>query len=115
MAEQIKIQKTIYSAANINNIINTNFTQLARTAKETPVEDDMSVNDFFSKYDELFYEIPLSGSDQSHLGLASRSLEYLGLSIDDLQNEINFLREENVDLKNQIFTSSKITTGSLVI
>ena len=115
MAEKVQIKKTIYSAANINNIISADFTQLARTTKETPVETDMSVNDFFSKYDELFYEIPLSGSDQSHLGLASRSLEYLGLSIDDLQNEINFLREENVDLKNQIFTSSKITTGSLVI
>lgn len=115
MPEQIQIKKTIYSAASINNIINTNFTQLARTTKETPVTPDMSINEFFQKYDELFYEIPLSGSDQSHLGLASRSLEYLGLSIDDLQNEINFLREENIDLKNQIYTSSKITTGSLAM
>jgi len=104
MAEQVQIKKTIYSAASINNIINTSFSQLAKTTNETPVDLDMSVNDFFQKYDELFYEIPLSGSDQSHLGLASRSLEYLGLSIDDLQNEINFLREENIDLKNQILT-----------
>ncbi len=115
MSEQVKIQKTIYSAKGINNIINTDFTQLARVNKETPVPVDMNVNEFFQKYDELFYEIPLSGSDQSHLGIASRSLEYLGLSIDDLQNEINFLREENIDLKNQIFTSSKITTGSVAI
>ena len=115
MAEQITIKKTIYSATSINNIINTNFTQLAKTTKESPVTLDMSINDFFSKYDELFYEIPLSGSDQSHLVLATRSLEYLDLSIDDLQNEINFLREENIDLKNQIYTSSKITTGSLAI
>jgi hypothetical protein len=115
MPEQIQIKKTIYSADSINNIINTNFTQLARTVKDIPSPPDMSINDFFQKYDELFYEIPLSGSDQSHLGLVTRSSEYLGLSLDDLQNEIDFLREENIDLKNQIYTSSQITTGSLEI
>jgi hypothetical protein len=111
--ENIKLQKTIYNTEQISNVIDNNFTQFFKLAEETPVTPDMSVNDFFSKYDELFYEIPLSGSDQSHLGLASKSLDYLGLSIDDLQNEINFLREENVDLKNQILLSSRISTGSL--
>ncbi len=113
MSEQVKIQKTIYSSAGINNIINTNFTQLIRTSNETPIIPDMSINDFFQNYNILFYQISLSGSEESHLGIATKSLEYLGLSIDDLQNEINFLREENVDLKNQILMSSKINTGSL--
>ena len=50
----------------------------------------------------MFFEIPPSGSDNSHLGLATKSLEYLGVSLDDLQAEIDSLRQENVELKNQI-------------
>lgn len=110
MAEQIKIQKTIYSLSNFNNIINTNFTQLVNTKKDTNLQPDMTVAEFFSEYDVLFYEIPLSGSDQSHLSLATRSLEYLGLSLDDLQTEINNLREENINLKNQLLLTSEIGT-----
>jgi hypothetical protein len=108
----VKIQKTIYGLESFNNTINTNFTQLVQDPKIPVVTIDKSINEFFQDYDSLFYEIPLSGSDQSHLGLSTRSLEYLGLSLDDLRNEINFLREENINLKNQILQSSKIVSGS---
>ena len=73
----------------------------------------MTVDGFFNEYDVLFYEIPLSGSNNSHLELATRSLEYLGLSLEDLQNEITELRDENVNLKNQIMLSSQINIGTL--
>ena len=108
----VKIQKTIYSLGSFNNTIDTNFTQLTRDPKPNIVTVDKSINEFFQDYETLFYEIPLSGSDQSHLGLSTRSLEYLGLSLDDLRNEISFLREENINLKNQILQSSKIVSGS---
>ena len=84
MAEQIKIQKTIYSLGSFNSTIDTNFTQLTRDPKPNITTLDKSINEFFQDYETLFFEIPLSGSDQSHLGLSTRSLEYLGLSLDDL-------------------------------
>jgi hypothetical protein len=74
----------------------------------------MTVPQFFNEYDILFYEIPPSGSDDSHLALATRSLEYIGVSLDDLQNEITELREENIDLKNQILLASQINPGTLI-
>lgn len=114
MSEQVKIQKTIYELQSFNNVVNTNFNQLTSPDKNIPTIPDMTVSQFFNEYDILFYEIPLSGSDDSHLGLATKSLEYLGVSLDDLQNEINDLREENVNLKNQILLASQINIGTQV-
>lgn len=113
MAEQVQIQKTIYSLSNFNNVVNTQFSQLA---KQQPINNsslasDMTVDQFFNEYDILFFDIPPTGSENSHLTLATRSLEYIGLSLEDLQNEISSLREENIDLKNQILLSSQIETG----
>jgi hypothetical protein len=115
MSEQIQIKKTIYSLQQFNNVVDTRFSQLinTKTKDATITSLDSSISKFFNDYDLLFYDIHLSGSDQSHLGLVNRSLDYLGLSLDDLQNEIEFLREENINLKNQIFLASEITTGSL--
>lgn len=114
MSEQVPLKKTIYNLKDFNNIVNTNFSQLVTLGKTVQVEPDITIDQFFNEYDILFYEIPLSGSDQSHLELASRSLEYLGMSLEDLQNEINELREENVTLKNQILLTSQINIGTQV-
>jgi hypothetical protein len=113
MSEIVTLQKTIYSN-NINNVIDTSFSQLT-PPPATPVSSipDTTVDQFFEQYNILFFEIAPSGSDNSHLGLANRSLEYLGLSLDDLQTEIDYLRQENVELKNQIFQASKINPGEL--
>jgi flagellar biosynthesis/type III secretory pathway chaperone len=116
MSEQVTIQKTIYSLNSFNNVVDTNFSQLAKTS--SPVTNittlDKTVSQFFQEYDSLFFDIPPSGSNESHLGLATRSLEYLGLSLDSLQNEINDLREENVNLKNQILLTSQINIGTQI-
>jgi len=112
-----ELQKTIYSLNSFNNVVDTNFSQLAKTS--TPIGAstttlDKTVNQFFQEYDSLFFEIPPTGSDESHLGLATRSLEYLGLSLETLQKEIDDLREENVNLKNQIILTSEINTGTQI-
>jgi hypothetical protein len=110
MSEIIKVQKTIYSD-NISNVINTNFTQLIPPSIDIPSTPDLTVEEFFDQYNTLFFEIPPSGSDNTHLGLINKSLDYIGLSLDDLQSEIEYLRQENVELKNQILQTSKINIG----
>jgi len=112
-----ELQKTIYSLNSFNNVVDTNFSQLAKTAAPIGANAttlDKTVNQFFQEYDSLFFEIPPTGSDESHLGLATRSLEYLGLSLETLQKEIDDLREENVNLKNQIILTSEINTGTQI-
>lgn len=112
MAEIIKLEKTIYSNS-INNVVDNKFNQLIPV--QTPTEDvpDLSVNEFFDQYNVLFFDIPPSGSDESHLGIATRSLEYLGVSIEDLQSEIDYLRQENVELKNQILQVTGLNPGEI--
>ena len=111
MSEVVKIQKTIYSN-NINNVINTSFSQLVPPSIDTTATPDLTVQEFFDQYNVLFFDIPPSGSDESHLGLINKSLDYIGLSLDDMQAEIEYLRQENVELKNQILQSSKIDIGT---
>ena len=114
MSEQITaLKKTIYSLKTFNDVVDTSFSQLVvPSLNEKPVQPDMTVPQFFNEYDILFYSIPLSGSDDSHLALATRSLEYLDISLEDLQNEITDLREENINLKNQIILTDQINLGT---
>jgi hypothetical protein len=114
MSEQVKIQKTIYGLQSFNTVVDTNFSQLISAPTTKPTTPDKTVSEFFNDYNTLFYEIPLSGSDESHLGLATRSLDYLGISLEDLQTEISNLREENIDLKNQILLASQINIGTQI-
>jgi hypothetical protein len=116
MSEQVIIQKTIYSLSNFNNVVDTQFSQLARqtTGGGADITPDLTVDQFFNEYDILFFDIPPTGSDQSHLALATRSLEYVGMSLEDLQSEISSLREENIELKNQILLSSQIENGTQI-
>jgi len=112
MAELVKLEKTIYSNS-INNIINNGFTQLIPTQTQVETTPDLTVGEFFDQYNILFFDIPLSGSDESHLGLATRSLEHLGVSLDDLQSELDYLRQENVELKNQILQVTGLNPGEI--
>lgn len=114
MSEQVQIQKTIYSREQFENVVNTNFTELVPPTSSAPfVTPDATVSEFFNQYNTIFFNIPLSGSEESHLGLATRSLEYLGLSLEDLQSEIDFLRQDNAELKNQILQISQLNPGDL--
>ena len=114
MGQKVKIQKTIYGLQSFNNNINTKFSQLATSGRTDNTPPDMTVDEFFGEYDVLFYDIPKEGSDNSHLGLATRSLEYLGISLEDLQNEISELREENINLKNQILLTTNVNIGTQI-
>lgn len=122
MAENIlnpdttSIAKTIYDLNEFNNVVDTSFSELVVTTNpnDVNVQPDLNVDQFFVEYDNLYYQIPPTGSTQSHLELAGRSLEAVGISLDDLQSELNSLREENVDLKNQILVLSQTNLGTLI-
>jgi hypothetical protein len=112
MSELVTLEKTVYSN-NIVNVIDNKFNQLIPNQTQVEFTPDLNVNEFFDQYNTLFFEIPPSGSDESHLGLASRSLEYLGVSIEDLQSELDYLRQENVELKNQILQITGLNPGDI--
>ena len=113
MSNQIRIEKTIYGLTSFNNVVDTNFSELIPSSRNQTSSSAVTVDTLFRDYSLLYFDIPVSGSDNSHISLAQRSLERVGLSLEDLQSEIESLREENISLKNQILTISNINVGDL--
>jgi hypothetical protein len=103
MGETVSIQRKIFGKNTLTNVIDTKFSQLIPVEPKNVGPDPATVDTFFSDYNNLFYDIPPSGSNTSHLELVNRSSEYIGISILDMEQEIKNLREENVSLKNQLY------------
>lgn len=104
--ENIQLIKEIYGINTYSKAIDTNFDELF--TQPLPVTQSIvTVEDFFQFYDELFFNIPVSGSINSHTYLVERSQQYIGGSVLDAEKqalieEINALRQQILDL-NQTF------------
>jgi hypothetical protein len=76
------------------------------------VAPTISVAEFFQNYQQIFFLIPKLGEANSHEYLIKTSQEYIGSSginedtIQALINEITQLRQENLDLQQQIISGS---------
>jgi len=102
---QIPVQKTVFSKDSYGRVIDTQFHQLFVQG----TEDNLSftVDDFFTLYDQVFYQIPKEGDTNSHQYILQREADYLGISIsqDDIQallNEITSLRQQVLDAQTTI-------------
>jgi hypothetical protein len=109
MAEQINLNKVVYSKTQYERVIDTSFTQLVETTPVSPtVIPSISTAEFFQNYQEIFYQIPKFGDTNSHEYLIKTSQAYLGSSqindetIQALIDEVTILRAENLDLQQQI-------------
>jgi hypothetical protein len=117
MGEQVKIERTVYGKAGYSNVVDISFRQIVPTPPAISEIPIIGVKEFFQYYDQLFYDIPSSGSLSgslgfSHLDIVNRSSEYIGISVQDMEQEIINLRSENVALQRQIFTITQ-SSGSL--
>jgi hypothetical protein len=114
MAERrVELIKRIYGSNTYQKAIDTTFTELVSTQTETEVAS-LSVDEFFEQYERLFFDIPISGSINSHNYMVERSTQYIGGSIEDAEKralieEINTLRQQLLDLGETYLTISNIT------
>ena len=108
--ERVNLVKQVYPKKEVNNVINTNFTEFTLPTSQTVVT--ASIDEFFTQYQTLFYQIPKFGETNSHEYLVKTSGEYIGNTLptnDTIQaliDEINQLRQENIDLQNQQVSNS---------
>lgn len=112
MKEQLNLSKQVYGTATYTRVIDTQFTQLVPPVEA--IEESVSVDRFFELYDELFFEIPVTGEINSHEYLVRRSGEYIGgeiLSDNEkaLIDEINSLRQQLLEANKSIVDISSIT------
>tara|TARA_R100000951_G_scaffold42939_1_gene36096 strand:- start:1481 stop:1828 length:348 start_codon:yes stop_codon:yes gene_type:complete len=104
MANEVKIQKKVYDPKTFNKVVDRNFKTYAQ--KPDPVLET-TVEDFFILYEELFYEIPIEGEATSHRYLVEKSSEIVNFEKDNdeiqpLLDEITILREQNLQLNQQL-------------
>jgi uncharacterized protein (UPF0335 family) len=106
MAQRVDLNKNVFNKADFLKTVDASFKQLVPPpTEEAPA---FTVDDFFVEYENLFFEIPKEGETNSHRYLAERSGEYANFDlvnqeIQALLDEIATLRQENVELQQQIF------------
>lgn len=113
MANSIKISKTVFNKDQFKKVVDTNFKSFAQPV---PVDEDITVEQFFAEYENLFYEIPSTGDSQSHQYLIDKSSEVVDFEKDteDIQpllDEITQLRQQILDYQQQIIELSTPSIG----
>jgi hypothetical protein len=117
MAEQVQLVKQVYNKDQYQKVIDTSFTQLVQPTTAATGSTLPSVNQFFDYYNQLFFDIPKFGETNSHEYLIKTSQEYIGTinvvndEIQALISEITELRQENLELQQQLLTSVTPTNG----
>ena len=110
--EQITLNKSVFEKRQYEKVIDTSFTQLVQpAATSSVVAPSISIAEFFTNYQTLFFEIPKYGTVNSHEYLIKTSQEYVGdFNNDDtvqaLIEEVTSLRQENLDLQQQILNTT---------
>jgi hypothetical protein len=111
--ENITPSKVIYDKSQYQKVIDTSFTQLVQPQVTSSVPQ-ISVQEFFQNYQELFFSIPKFGDTNSHEYLVKISGEYIGSTstnddlIQALIDETTQLRQENLTLQQQLLSGSLI-------
>ena len=96
---QIPIEKQVFDKDQFGKVIDTEFTQLINQQTEVPTPT-FTLEDFFTLYDQLFYQIPKEGEADSHRYILQREADYLGVIID--QDDIQALLDEITALRQQV-------------
>ena len=104
----VEMVKEIYGLNTYSKAIDTKFTELVQPV-QAATSSAVTVDQFFQYYDDLFFNIPVEGSINSHTYLVERSQQYIGGSVIDAEKqalieEINSLRQQLLDV-NQAFTN----------
>ena len=111
MAQPVTLQKQVYDRNQYKQVIDTSFTQLVQPTTQDTSSALPSVNQFFDYYNQLFFDIPKFGETNSHEYLIKTSTEYIGASseisneLQALIDEVTELRQENLDLQQQLLSS----------
>lgn len=108
------LNKTVYDSTQYKKVVDTSFSQLA--PPPPPKEDTITVGEFFTYYNKIFYDIPTNGNINSHEYLVKTSGEYINISAPNeevqlLLDEITSLRQQLLETQQQVInlqTSSSL-------
>ena len=115
MSENINFNKQVYNKEQYSKVIDTSFKQLGVVSIQDQIAAQPNTEEFFSMYNDLFYDIPELGATNSHEYLIKTSSEYIGFEANQeeilaLQAEITQLRTELLDTQKQVISLQTGTT-----
>ena len=101
------LNKTVYNNNQYKKVIDTSFTQVQLPSP--PIENTITVEEFFTYYNKIFYDIPTTGDTNSHAYLIKTSGEYLNTLTSNeetqlLLDEITSLRQQLLESQQQLIT-----------
>lgn len=105
MSEDIKLNKTVFNKNQYSKVIDTSFNQLGVKTTQEELDEQPTVDEFFSLYNQLFYTIPEIGETNSHEYLIKQSSNYI--NFDSNQEEIIALQKEITQLRTDLLESQK--------
>lgn len=105
MSESINFNKQVYNKEQYSKVIDTSFKQLGVVSIQDQIAAQPNTEEFFSMYNDLFYNIPELGATNSHEYLIKTSSEYIGFKAN--QEEILALQEEIAKLRTELLDSQK--------
>jgi hypothetical protein len=97
-----QLNKTLYPRSIYENVIDTTFIQ---NTPPPPIEDTITIEQFFMFYDKLFYDIPVVGDINSHAYIVKRSGEYI--NFDNTNEDIQVLLDEITSLQQELLTANQ--------
>ena len=95
VSHPINLQKKVYGKKSFDDKINRSFDEFMSKSK------DISMEEFFTYYNQMFYEIPKDGSN-SHKAIIDQSTDYIGDFMDSRDTEIVELVNQVVDLEQKL-------------
>jgi len=114
MEEKLDLNKKSFNKLQYEKVIDTQFSQLATPLptnlvinEPNPFSTSLEINVFFSKYSQLFFDIPKTGATNSHEYLIKTSSEYVDFQVMNdemlaLIDEINALQAQNLELNQKL-------------
>jgi hypothetical protein len=119
--EQVQLLKTVYEKRQYEKAIDTTFTQLVPQQDTLITPTNLpTVDQFFDYYNQLFYDIPQTGTTNSHTYLIEQSTAYVGniqndTDVQALLDEIDQLRTENLQLTEELAQAQTTKTKQQAI
>lgn len=116
MSQKLTLNKTVYSKEQYENTVNTQFSTPSTDQTQQTVTQLPTVEEFFNYYTQLFYDIPKLGPTNSHQYLITESSDYANVEqtnedLTALLEEIDQLREQNLQLQQQVLQLSANQNG----
>ena len=103
MAERLDLTKTVYNKAEYIKTIDTSFNEFGTTTLTEDLIVQPTIEEFFTLYNSLFYEIPALGEINSHQYLVRTSGEYI--NFDEVNDEIQALQAEIAQLRQDLLNA----------